>query len=127
MKTETKCKKCGVIKPTDEFPTRGKEVDRFGVARRRSICLSCEAKRKIDAYHQKKEKMEIVPEYIAPIITPLKSSYPAISPKFEDDGDYTVWEKHKGRPLSEDEKEELDSSARELIIAMMELVIKERK
>ncbi len=127
MKTEQKCKKCGVIKSIEEFPTRGNEVDRLGVPRRRSVCSSCEAKRKLDAYHLKKEKIEVFSEYTAPVLVPILSPTPKLVPKINDLDDYTAWEKHGGRPLADEEKEELNSSARELIIAMMELVIKERQ
>lgn len=133
MTSEQKCRSCGNIKEITEFPRRGNETDRFGSPVYRKTCKACEADAKLKKYHEKKEvKDKTADVYMPPpsIVKEVKEF--AFAPKepgkfSKNRDDYAPWEKLKGRELTAEEKFELESSMRELIVAMMEVVIKEKR
>lgn len=124
MKDLIKCIDCGKAKKQDEFPTRGKELNRFGRLIYRKYCKACDAIRRTER-NQKKKETSASPIYkkSTPIQTiTIESEYK--SPQACEG--YDAWTSLLGRNLQDEEKLELDSCARELIITMMDLVFKEK-
>lgn len=128
------CPGCGETKKQEDFPTRGSERDRLGNPIYKCKCKVCDSNRNTARYHANKaiKLNDIADIDIQPPI--VITQYPAFVPKSKTPGkfvkgdeDYNPWEERKGRQLSEEEKYELDSCAREFIIAMMDLVIKEKE
>jgi len=116
-----------------EFPRRGSETDRFGSPVYRKTCKACEADAKLKKYHEKKEiKDKAIDVYVPPSSVVKEVKDFAFAPKepgkfSKNSDDYAPWEKIKGRELTPEEKFELESSMRELIVAMMEVVIKGKR
>ena len=126
------CRFCGLDKEIMDFPKRGNETDRFGNPVYRKICKACEADNKLKKYHQKKITKEKLVEIEAPF-TPSKNVHnrsifepPKSEAVTKNISNYAPWEKIKGRGLTSEEVLVLESSTRELIIALMEIVIKEK-
>ncbi len=128
------CSGCGKTQKLDKFPTRGSEKDPLGNPIYKAKCKVCDSNRNTARYHANKaiKLNETADIDIQPPI--VITEYPAFIPKsktpgkfVKSDEDYTPWEERKGRQLSEEEKHELDSCAREFIIAMMDLVIKKQE
>lgn len=124
--TEKTCQRCGNTKPINEFPPRGKEKDRLGNPLYRGKCKTCESEEKLQKYYLRKNlqnKVELE-EKIEIWQQPLKA-LPSVKHEIEGD-DYAPWSKRLGRALTENEKVELDTSVRQLIITMIDLAYKKR-
>ena len=128
MKVDRKCKHCGETKKIEDFPKRGNETDRLGNPLYRGICKKCEAEKKTAKNRQNKLVKNKVPKK-APITTPPieYQTTPKEKKSYSDQDDYNAWQQFLGRELSEEERAEVDTCARELIITMMDLVIKEKE
>lgn len=134
MMKEKICKGCGKTKRLDEFTTRGSEKDSLGKPIYKAKCKVCDSNRNTTRYHAKKA-IELNDMADIDVQPPLViTEYPTFVPKskmpgqfVKSDEDYAPWEERKGRSLTDEEKIELDSCAREFIIAMMDLVIKKRE
>lgn len=132
MTTEKRCSKCGKTKLLTDFPTRGREKDRFGNPLYRAKCKVCESEEKLAKYHAEKDLKEDEDDVTAQPEAPVV--YPEFIPKAKKPGvhvksceDYGPWEKRRGKELSDDEKYELDACSKKLILTMLDLVLKERE
>lgn len=132
MMTEKRCQRCGNTKPIDEFPLRGKEKDRLGNPLYRGKCKTCESEEKLQKYYLRKElqnkeepEHRVEPLKMIEVLQQPPKLLPSVKRKIEGD-DYEPWSKRLGRPLTENEKVELDTSVRQLIITMIDLAYKKR-
>lgn len=133
MMTEKYCPGCDKTKLLSEFPTRGREKDRHGNPSYKSKCYVCENERKLAEYYKNKAKKEEVYDE-RDFKEQVVSQFPAYVPKssiqgshVSGDDDYSPWTERLGRELTDDEKFELDVCAKALIVAMMDLAVKEKE
>ncbi|MDD4974396.1 MAG: hypothetical protein PHY93_08580 [Bacteriovorax sp.] len=134
MMNEKICSGCGETKKLEDFPTRGSEKDPFGNPIFKAKCKVCDSNRNTARYHANKALNSAAKANVEEQPLLVITEYPPFVPKsktpgklVKNDEDYTPWEERKGRPLTDEEKIELDNCARELIISMMDLVIKDKE
>ena len=125
MKELKTCKRCGKTKNLEDFGNRGKETDRFGNPSYRGKCKRCEAEEKTEKNRQKRAEKE-ASIHSAPKVPITYYEAPKNNNQFFEHDDYSAWSDRLGRELTDEDKDQLDSCARELIVAMMDLVIKEK-
>ena len=130
MRIENTCSCCGKTKKIEEFPKKANQFDRLGNPVYRSKCKACESKENLEKYHAKKAKQVTIETY-EPII--IQTEFPKYIPKskiagrlVKDDEDYSPWEKQMGKAITDDERAEIDAGTREFILAMLDLVLKEK-
>lgn len=134
MMTEKTCENCKETKSLDLFGTRGSERDRFGNPLYRGLCKKCDSEKSLAKYYKNKAANELKKQTKLELSRQEEASFPEYVPKAKapekfvtSDEDYSPWEKRKGRELTEEEKVELDSSVRILILQLLDDVIQENK